>query len=130
MTAFSSWIRRFRLPVRLGHKLFPDSPIERFVYHTVLVVTAVTAVLYIWLPQAFPIHFNRNLAIDGTMGKPFGPFILPLLSMALLYISRSISRATSFFFPAIEPFVTAVQALLPISLVVLQLVLLVMLVIR
>ncbi len=63
-------MKRLLQPVSLlSRRLFPDSGVERFVFQLFLAVTLVTAVLYAWLPQAFPIHFNRSLEeVDGTMG--------------------------------------------------------------
>ena len=100
------------------------SGVERLAVYAILAAFVVTAAVYLALPPEFPIHLNRAFEIDGTMAKPMGPFVLPLLSIALFLLSRIVARALSSFYPPTEPLITNILALVPLLIVALQFVLL------
>ncbi len=111
-------------------RFLPDSLLERVAVCAILGAFVVTAAFYLALPPEFPIHLNRAFEIDGTMAKPMGPFVLPLISIALFLLSRTVARALSSFYPPTESLLTNVLALVPLLIVALQFVLLAVVIIR
>jgi uncharacterized membrane protein len=51
----------------------------------VVLAFALVAAVYGRLPQHVPTHWNASGAVDGTMAKPWGPFMLPL-TMAGVFV--------------------------------------------
>jgi uncharacterized membrane protein len=47
---------------------------------------AVTAYLYPGLPDPMPSHWNAMGEIDGYMAKPWGAYLLPLLTLAIWFL--------------------------------------------
>lgn len=43
-----------------------------------------TAYVYDSLPDQFPIHWNASGKVDGTMAKPWGPFLSPLMMLGVI----------------------------------------------
>jgi uncharacterized membrane protein len=63
--------------------------IERFNYVSlglVVLAFALVAAAYDHLPERVPTHWNAAGAVDGTMAKPWGPFLPPLLMAGILVV--------------------------------------------
>jgi uncharacterized membrane protein len=61
---------------------------ERFTYLSlglVVLAFALVAAVYDRLPEHVPSHWNAGGAVDATMAKPWGPFMLPL-TMAGVFV--------------------------------------------
>ena len=62
---------------------------------SVVILLPIVAGVILWdqLPDRFPIHWNINGEVDGWCGKPEGVFGLPLLLVALQWLSVLVINA-------------------------------------
>ncbi len=63
---------------------------------------ALSALLYLWLPDQIPGHWNAAGEVDRMMGKGWGAFLLPLMMLGLYGVFRII--------PALSPKDYAIEA--------------------
>lgn len=65
----------------------------KFAIGIILVVAvAATMAVYSRLPDEMPTHWNAAGEVDGTMAKPWGPFLFPILMAALTAVILVLPR--------------------------------------
>ncbi|MCM2315417.1 MAG: SdpI family protein [Thermoanaerobaculia bacterium] len=57
-----------------------------------LVAVVATMAVYSQLPEEMPTHWNAAGEVDGTMAKPWGPFLLPVMMAILTLIFLVLPR--------------------------------------
>lgn len=57
-----------------------------------IVAVAATMAVYSRLPEEMPTHWNSAGQVDGTMAKPWGPFLLPVMMAILTLIFLVLPR--------------------------------------